>query len=824
MAFEIQIHTSTLVSLIENSMQQGFRTRCLPSAPPFYVDHVDVEAGKTTVSESGGGVDFVVTVDVFVVTADAVNAAPNGTPDGATTPVGQATITLHLSLSNTATLTLACSAVNLGSLIETFLGSQASTVEQQIQQAIGTVGSLDVSTIVAGIGLPAPSASGLAIVGASVLIRFDSMGPGQERLQSGQDWCLFADANTMVALVETKLNAMLAGVSSEITSSTTTAAWAPSGTTPEMKVEVSGKAQVPDPFSGDVFVNADVVIGLIHTFIVNDGTAADLTLDVSWSVAVDLGWFLDFLVPAWVIDLVVNEVAGGLVDPTTFGGIKLGSHEFEMLISLPPLSFGSASFNYNSVVGLSDGMVLGGSVKLPPAPDLSTLTIDAGTFPDSYEQVVDCSKGSQTDEATLANVTVAAGASLFDAGAICDVHLVSPASPPVSLTPYLTVPADGTVTESTTVAVTLPGTVGVSLSNDPQRFQFWVQTARGVRLLDLGTPPSPLDDQGNLNYHLVVIDDCPVAVDPWYRVFHMYNPKWSVDPPESWTERLEQTERFETVLIDVGVQAGSLVRFDMPIMGAGVGSTFAADGGGHALVPAVLAARSDDESARLSTADRQALGDMGVSTAVFERVAVLDTPGAVLHELTERGGAAFVTSTFEGGRTQTVRVGGLRIPQTLGAGPGAAGGGGPAIRGGNGMPAGAAGDPAEGGIPGLVALHPVPGFESEGVQVAELEDGSHVAVVQECGELRATGTIPAWPHMPPAGDAWAISSSTGDRIAVFAVSRTAAAGSSEPGAHGPGHGRGHHDCGCGKHGHQGLHSHGKHHHPGHGKPHHRPCD
>jgi len=266
-----------------------------------------------------------------------------------------------------------------------------------------------------------------------------------------------------------------------------------------------------------------------------------------------------------------------------------------------------------------------------------------------------------------------------------------------------------------------------------------------------------------------------------------------------------------------------VVRFDMPIIGAGAGSTFAADSGGRALVPAVLAARSDDERARLSTADRQALGNVGISTAVFERVAVLDTPGAVLHQLTERGGAAFVTSTFEGGRTQTVRVDGLRIPQTLGAGPGG-GAAGPAIRGGSGAPAGGADDPAEGGIPGLVALYPVPGLESGGVQVAELEDGSHIAVVQECGELRATGTIPEWPHMPPAGDAWAISSSTGDRIALFAVGRTAPAGSSEPGSNGLGHRRDHHDCSCGKHGHEGPHGHGKHHRPGHDEPHHRPCD
>ena len=777
MAFEVQVQTQTLATLIENTMQEGFRTRCLPSADPLYIDHVDVESGKTTVSASSSGIDFTVTVDVFVVDSTAVLAAPNGTPDGLTKPIGTAGITLRLSISPT-TVALSCTAVEPDDLIKAFLGDSASTIEQQIQQAIGTVGSLDIAAIVKQIGLPAPSASSLEIVGGSVLLRFDPSGAGQERLQSGQDWCLFVDADTMVTVVKTKMDTMLAKVSSQITSHATSAAWTPSGTTPEMTVSVAGKAQVPDPFSGDVFVGMDVVIGLIHTFIVNDGIAADLTLDVSWTLSVDLGWFFDLLVPPWVTDLVVNAIASQM-DPSTFGAIPLGPHEFEFLVPLPPLSFGAASFNYGSVVGLQDGMVLGGSVKLPPGPDTSTISFDVGAFPAMFQVTRDCSKGSSGAVPTLANVTVTASASFLDAGAVCDIHFVSPPSPPISLTPYLTSPANGAVTESGTIAVTLPGTAALSLSKDPKPLQLWVQTARGVRLLDLGTPPVPqLDDQGNVtNYHVVVINDCPVAVDPWYRVFHMYNPKWSVDPPESWTEALEQVERFETLLLNVGgVGVGSIVRFDMPIMGLGAGSVFSADGAGRALVPAVLATRSSDEAARLSTADRQALGDVGVSIAVFERVAVLDTPGAISHELSEQGGAALVTSTFAGGLTQTVRVDGLRIPQTLGAGRPAAAG--PAI-GGQSGPAGLSavgvpGGAGEAGIPGLVALHPVPGFESEGVQVAELDDNTYVAVVEECGALRATGTIPAWPHMPPAGEAWAISVASGDRVAVFAVSRTVA--------------------------------------------------
>lgn len=769
MSFEIQIHTQTLVALLENTLQLGFRTTCLPSVDPFYVDHVDVRKGQTTVSTtSGSSIDFVVSMDVFIVMANAVLAAPNGVPNGATTPAGQVSLTLRLSVSGSK-LTMTCSGVNLGALGQ-LLGSNAQTLAQQIQNRIGTIGSIDVGPLASKIGLPAPSTSSLEVVGASILIRFDPSGAGQDHLQAGQDWCLFIDAASMQQLVTTQLNTVIKNLGQQITSFTPKAIWAPQGTTPEVIVTVDGKAQVPDPFAGNVHVGMTVDFGLIPIFIVNDGIGASLVLDVKWNLKVDLGEF----VPQIIDDMVVAAIEA-LFDPKQFGAIPLGPHEFEMLFPLPQLTFGAAIFEYQSIVGIQAGMVLGGPVKMPPDPGTSTLSFNVIPFASTFSFIEDCSQASAAKKPTLGTVSAYGAASYTDAGVICDIHFVSPASPPVSLLPYLSAPANGTVTETGTIAVSLPGVVAYWLSSNPQPFQLWVQTARGVRLLDLGTPPTPkLDDNGNVtNYTLVFINDCPIAVDPWYKVFHMYNPKWSVDPPESWENALEQVERFETLLMDVaGVEAGSVVRFDTPLKGMGVGAQFGADSTGRVLIPAVLAARSSDESARLSTADRQALGDVLVSTAVFERIAVLETPGAISHTLTEAGGAALVTSTFRNGRTQTVRIDGLRIPRVVSTGV-------RAIRGASDeMDAIQSIEPEarkvakRGELPGLLALHPVPGFEGSGLQVAELEDKTHVVVVEEAGRLRATGTLPAWPHMPPAGESWAISASSGERVALFTVTRS----------------------------------------------------
>ncbi len=569
MPFEIQIHTQTLVALLENTLQMGFRTTCLPSLDPFYVDHVDVRKGQTAVNATGNtSIDFVVSMDVFIVMANAVLAAPNGVPSGATTPAGQVSLTLTLSVSGSK-LSMACTGVNLGALGQ-LLGSNAQVLSQQIQNRIGTVGTIDVGPLASKMGLPAPSSSSLEIKGASILIRFDPSGAGQEHIQMGQDWCLFVEATTVQQLVTTKLDTMIAGLGKEITSHTTKATWSPSGSTARVIVSVDGKAQVPDPFAGNVHVGMVVDFGLTHTFIVNDGIGTDLVLDVKWDLKVDLGEF----VPQFIDDLVVKAIVAKM-DPKMFGGTPVGPQEFDLLFPLPALTFGSATFEYQSIVGIQAGMVMGGPVKLPADPGASTLSFSVFPFADLFTFTVDCSQGSSSKKPTLGTVTATGAASYDHAGVICDIHFVSPVSPPVDLLPYLSAPANGTVTETGGIGVTLPGVVAYWLSFNPQPVQLWVQTARGVRLLDLGTPPTPkIDKDGTIiNYHLMFINDCPSAVDPWFQVFHMYNPKWSIDPPETWENVMEQVERFETLLLDVtNVAAGSVVRLDMPVKGKGMGA------------------------------------------------------------------------------------------------------------------------------------------------------------------------------------------------------------------------------------------------------------
>jgi hypothetical protein len=196
--------------------------------------------------------------------------------------------------------------------------------------------------------------------------------------------------------------------------------------------------------------------------------------------------------------------------------------------------------------------------------------------------------------------------------------------------------------------------------------QLLVNTARGVRVVDFGLPPVPqVDSEGHVtNFKLIIINDCPSAVDQWFQVFHSYNPKWSVDPYESWIDNMETVAAFGASLLVVnGLHAGELITFDQPMDG-GL-AVFSAVHTGQVVVPAVLAVRSFDAPVTLSRLNRTTLGAVGQTTMFFERVAVLDTPGALSHQLLGDGDRAVITTSFVD-RTESIQIDSLGIPQRLG--------------------------------------------------------------------------------------------------------------------------------------------------------------
>jgi hypothetical protein len=148
-------------------------------------------------------------------------------------------------------------------------------------------------------------------------------------------------------------------------------------------------------------------------------------------------------------------------------------------------------------------------------------------------------------------------------------------------------------------------------------------------------------------------------------------------------------------------------------------------------------------------------------------VAVLNKPGSRSHQLTGDSQHAVIVSTFLD-RIETTEIDALGIPRTIERGIGEGSAGASAMT----APAdtGRTSWGSDVGIPGLVRILPMPGHENASITVAELDDGTYRTLVKEDdGSTRVTGILARWPNMPAVSGAWAISASTGDRIAIFSV-------------------------------------------------------
>ncbi|GEM_PF-4055681 len=752
-SINLEISKSVLLSLVRGNAQQTLDTTCIAPVAvandTIFVDHADVTNVTLTVPQPSAA-QFAVQVGALLVTRTAVMASPNGVPAGVAAPL---VITLQLTINGTV-LSLACTDVEPSS------GPFASAA-QQIKQSIGTVATVDFATLFSQLGLGTPSTSTIGETNDTLLIRFDPAGPAVNHRQPGQDWCLFIEAPTIVSLIQTKLSPVNAALTSRgATGVADQINWAPHGTTPHVDTRITFAYPVPDPF----VLFATISIG--SDFVLTHGISAsthqevtDLDIICSWDLSVDLG-ALNFLAGD-IANIAKTAIANGL-NPASFGAVASGPDQFSFDEALPVMAFGGGVLGYSSVVGLADGMALGGPVTGILTASVATIAFDLAQFPTDFTLWVDCQNGGKPPSATLANVSVSAQVSYAGAGKLCSVDIVSPQGPPISLTSSIDIsPGVGTITDSGSISIKLSSVAAAALATGGQPVRLLVKTARGVRLVDLGTPPSPQLANG-LVVNVVVqrINDCPSGVDPWYKFFHMYNPIWGVDGGPDAGGQVERSSMFESSLVRLaGLQPGELIVFEMPANGRR--AVFTAPASGELVIPIMLTMRSFDERAGLLRVNRQPLQIASVTTMLFERVAAFATPGALSHTLQGDSGRALLTTSYAD-RTQTILMDELMVPRTVGR----KAGGIEAIMGEE------KATPTTNGwkldLPQVAAIHPVIGFENSDVAIAQMTDGSYLALQRgENGTAKVTGVVSSWPHMPPVSGRWAISSGTGDRVILY---------------------------------------------------------
>jgi hypothetical protein len=298
-----------------------------------------------------------------------------------------------------------------------------------------------------------------------------------------------------------------------------------------------------------------------------------------------------------------------------------------------------------------------------------------------------------------------------------------------------------------------------------------VRTARGVRLIDFGTPPPAIvDNNGNVqNAVLTFIDDClniPVGDVP-------FQVDWGTDDgnptinPTDWGGYLNVLSAVDVQLVKLsGLGAGELIQFRSRDHAVDV----TADLNGRATVPVILPLTNNVGRATLTRVNRSSLaGRLNVDTAIFQRQATL--PAGFRNNLTSSDdGTALLTTELEN-RVDLHEIGPLGVttlvaPYQLEQGVTAA------IRSveqTEGKPNSSMGQYID--VPGILCLHPVPGFADEPIAIAVMEDGSMLILdlSQDCGaRVAGTFTGPVGP-LDVSGD-WAFSADS-SRVCVFRVIR-----------------------------------------------------
>ena len=660
MSVQLQLRMPVLREMILRGIQVKLGTTCFSSFPinvagvadVVYIDHIDVDAANTVVEVTGNAVVLDVPVDVFLVTQSSVIAAPNGTPLGATAPVGQASLTIRLttairSLTNAQGQPEVHQYLDLTTTNIVPKGPLANAPVnwKLLLSQLGFLVSLDLNPILGAVGTPALIAVPAMITlveGVVVSILFGPPAPPASHLFPGQDWGLFLDGSEVERLVMSRVaSALPAGLPF-----TPTAAWAPSGTKPH--VNIDGSVEVgADPVS--IGLSAHIGCDLVLA------AGPSLRTEAFWSVQVHLGW----AIPAAVDKAVREEFEKAIeewLDPASIGAEPLGYHGLAFATPLPQTAFGGNRLVYATLLAAPTGMTLGGPVQLQTA-SRATLSVSSAPF-GQPTRIQLCSvlaksgSGAPRTSFTVQDAVLYATINLRDAGRFCAFEPLGIAA---GLVPNIVGPAGGTLGAEHVFSFRLPGLVAVNV-NKPVRLI--VRTARGVRLIDLGVPPKiEVDENGQItNGHDFYLKNClniPVGPTDFYGVNWGVDQTLTTNPDPRWDDFVTGAGVDLQLVTLADLEPGELIRFRSRDHAVDV----TADSNGRAIVPVILPIDLAEQApASLIRVNRRAIaGHISVAAVVLQSQAVLPAgEDSVLTPIGTRG--ALLTTRLQN-RTEHYAVG-----------------------------------------------------------------------------------------------------------------------------------------------------------------------
>lgn len=773
MGIELQIRADSVADLMTSTLARRLGSTCLPQQAGFSIDHIDVVPNAASVVAQAVGLVVQVPVDVYIVTDVDLVAAANATPAGATVPAARVTVSFTIDVA------LEPAAVDGRPIKRSFLrftplpfvlpplppvpGLNPQALEQKLRAALPSP-QIELTAVLAQLGLTAPQQAGVTLVDDTVAARFDTTGNAQGRLFPGQDWGLYVEGSTAERIVVDRLSPP---VMRALPDARVKAHYETQDGAPRVIVEVD--LSVVGAFVGHPTIRFAIDLGATLSLVPPPAPLLRVSADWSFHIVADLvPGFLESLVESFV-----SGIAEDLIDPQRFGATRTGDRSFVYDLPLPPLDLPGVYLRYDSVLGSADGMTLGGAVlisRFANAPfKLTVSRLGSPLRIQLCSQLARTGSGARSPEPpSIFNTRSYAQVQIDGSGALCAIEQRTPST---TLASYLTAPPLGSTAEPVTLLYVIPYAVALNL---PQPLTLVVRTARGVRFVDLGRAPSVRTDAAGVllgasrDYY---IKDCLNVVA---RDKGAYGLGWGLTtedvktPPietPDWAAYLQQLGAGLVVQM-VRVQeldAGEWLRF----RSASHTIEAVADARGQVTVPVMLPLLASAPTALLTRANGRTLeGHIDVDSVAFERHVTL--PGRLVAPpmLSGSGGLRLATHS----RRETL----VHTVSTLGAGTRAADSGeatelNPELLQPVESPSTDAGLLGRTGLLGLDRIVAVPGFSD--VAVAVMTDGSKLLLdVSAHGAVRVAGVFAGPIGEMTVEGSWAVAQ-TGDTVAVFRTAR-----------------------------------------------------
>lgn len=776
MGFEIQIHNQILIELVHTTLRETLSKRCIPAFPPYYVDHIDV--GMVTMKMRETSAIFSIVTDVFIVDERSLQDNVNRTPPEAVNPAGQALIIVELTIQGDR---LHFTGVDIipgeGQSASSLLALAIIQLKAQILHEVGTL-ELSLDSIISQIGLDSPQISRIEPLVSGLAVRFDPPATASVDIldQRSRTWCLVMEEQTVMHLTVQKLTGLYDSLRARgIPWSIRRQGYSRRGDTPHIDFIIP----IWMPVALGYGIPAEIVLGLDFGMETTPFQPRQITETVDWHLRnIDLNQLPISVVPPEA-QTFIPYMLSGLFDPSSIRGTPIDRDTFILKQPFPPMHFGSASFLPSSLTARAEGMVISGNATFPTTT-LPPTYFNVEQFPDRFIKWLWCGKPSDPSRTGVGMVAKCS----ISAGVLCDAEIIAPLAAKSDLELHKSADEFG-------VTVNLPVGLADSLHAIGESVKLRIRCSRGVRIIDFGLPPASVKD-GNgevTNIKLVLMSDCanavPVGLDPWIMRFHRFNPQWHIDPPPSWVDRIEQVGAFVSSIVTIrGTPKGEIAIWDQPLDG-GMSIIGTADEE-RIVIPTLLAVRSLDEGARLETLGRSALKAASSESKLFTRVASIRKPGVQYHQLQTDGRSAKVISTFK----DYIEITQIEPNGTVRSFTSGKDGESHAklcrcaskvdhdceknttqISGGN-VAKTEKIEVAGVELGNICNIHSVPGFENSSVSVAELDDGTYRCILRtSSGTNHVTGKIARWLRLGRTEGDWAISSTTAEEIAVFAVER-----------------------------------------------------